>query len=401
MKPVLVIGISSGIAAFKILDLIKLLKKQGFDIYVMMTQHATEMFNKKEFEKVSDHKVYDTLFLGGFDYKKVLTDRQVEHIELSNKADIIVIAPATANIIGKIACGIADDFLTTTVLATSAPILLCPSMNTNMWNNQAVMGNIKKLRERGFYISPPESGRLACSEVGVGKLADVNSILKEIEKIVSLKKRLTGKKILVTAGGTVEPIDSVRVITNRSSGKMGVAIAEASHLQGADVLLLRAVSSVAARYPIREEKFETAKELENLMQKHIKDYVFVFHVAAVSDFTPKTPLIGKLDSNKPINLKLKPTIKICDRIKTWNSKIKLISFKAVYKKTKKEIISVGIEKLKQSKADYIIVNDVGKAGIGFAADDNEVYLISSEGLIAKIDKAPKTEIASKLLDYVL
>lgn len=427
----IVIGVSSGIAAYKIVNLVRILQQKRMDIEVIMTANATSMINPKEFSEVLKHKVHTSLFPNSFSYKKVLKQREVEHVKLTDRASLFVIAPATANIIGKIAAGIADDFVTTSLLATTAPVLICPSMNIHMWDNLVVQENIQKLKQRGYHILTPDSGRLACGYSGIGRLIDVNIIAGEIMHLLSHTNRLKGKKIIVTAGGTNEEIDKVRVITNKASGKMGKALSEECYLRGADVLLLRSVTAVDVRehkdtsgvaglpdrqagiqgFPrpacrqgrgggIRVETFETGQDLSNLMHKYIRDYDAVFHTAAVSDFRVEKPIDYKLESDSPITLKLTPTIKILNQIKIWNPKIKLIGFKAVYKETEKNLVRLGLEKLKESNSDYIIVNDVGRKGIGFAVDTNEVYIVSPKGLLAKIAKAPKTEVAKKILDYI-
>lgn len=399
-KKIVVIGISSGIAAYKIVDLIKILKTKNIAVEIIMTKTAAAMFGRQMFEDAAGKKVYTDLITKDFDYREVLKNREVEHIKLADSASLFVIAPATANIIGKLAYGFADDFLTTTLLATTAPVLVCPSMNVHMWGNPIFQENLAKLKTSGYLIMQPDSGQLACGYEGVGRLAEPEKIAGEIFQLLDKREKLKGKKIIVTAGGTSEPIDAVRMITNRASGKMGAAIADACFLQSADVLLLRAKSSVVPRFNIKSEIFETAKDLEELIKKHAKNYDALFHTAAVSDFVPEKKADTKLDSGKSFTLKLNPSPKILHQIKFWNPEIKLVGFKAVYKLPEKELIKIGIDKLKESNSDYIIVNDVGREGVGFAVDTNEVYIISPKGLLAKIPKAPKKEIAGKILDYV-
>ncbi|MBI3380061.1 bifunctional phosphopantothenoylcysteine decarboxylase/phosphopantothenate--cysteine ligase CoaBC [Candidatus Gottesmanbacteria bacterium] len=400
MKHKVVIGITSGIAAYKIVDLIKILKTQNIKVEIIMTATAVTMFGKEMFEKASGKKVYTDLITNDFDYQEVLKKREVEHIKIADTASLFVIAPSTANIIAKVAAGIADDFLTTTLLATTAPVLVCPSMNVHMWTNPIVQENLAKLKGMGYFIKEPDSGELACGYKGVGRLSEPAKIADEILKLLSNSDKLKRKKIIVTAGGTSEPIDAVRTITNRASGKMGSAIAEACFLQGAEVLILRAKNSIIPRYDIKSEVFETAKDLENLAKKYVKSYDVIFHTAAVSDFIPENKLDKKLDSGQSFTLKLKSVPKILHKIKSWNPKIKLIGFKAVYKLSEKELIDTGMKKLRESKSDFIIVNDVGKEGVGFAVDTNEVYIISTKGFVEKIKKAPKKEIAGKILDFV-
>lgn len=430
-KRTILIGVSAGIAAYKILDLIKLLKAKGLNVLVVMTENAVKMTDRREFEKASGKQVYSKLFEENFDYRQVLENREVEHIRIAERADLIVVAPATANIIAKIANGLADDLLTTIIMASVSPVLLCPSMNVDMWHNMIFQENLSKLKTFGFYILPPDEGQLACGYQGVGRLKNPGQIAKEIINLLQKKSRFKDKKILVTAGGTSEPIDAVRTITNRASGKMGAAIAGVCHKQGADVLLLcpsiainhikvpskrltKDTSEVAKSdldssdgggirrnvRSLRIEVFETGQDLSNLIQKHISNYDIIFHTAAVSDYRPKEFLDRKLDSTRSLTLHLESTTKILSQLKRWNPKIKVIGFKAVYKLTEKELIAAGLKKLKESQSDYIIVNDVGREGIGFAASDNEVFIISPKGLIKKLSRAPKIDIARQILEHI-
>lgn len=401
MKKNILIGVSSGIAAYKILDLIKLLKNEGHEVFVIMTKGATEMFPSHDFEKASGNKVLTNLFEKNFNYKEVLKNKKVEHIELADKTDIMVIAPATANIIGKLSAGIADDFLTTTALAVTAPIIICPSMNVNMWKNPLVQENLSKLRSVGYQVIEPTSGMLACGYEGVGKLENIEIIKNEILKQINRTDSLKGKKVIITAGGTNEKIDEVRSITNRSSGKMGIALAEECYLRGADVLLLRAKNSVKPRYLIKEKIFETAQDLLYLIKVNIKDADLFFQVAAVSDFKVDKQINGKLSSDRPVGLKLVPQIKIIDQIKKFLPKTKLIAFKAEYGLSEKELVNSGLKKLKESKADFVIANDISRKDRGFESDDNEVYIILKNEKVKKISLRSKREIAKQIMDYLI
>jgi len=401
MKKNILIGVTSGIAAYKVLDLIKLLKNEGHEVFVIMTKGATEMISPQNFEKASGNKVYVNLFEKNFDYREILERRKVEHIDLADKTDIMVIAPATANIIGKLAHGIADDFLTTTALAVTSPIIICPSMNVNMWGNPIVQENLNKLKSIGYQIIEPTAGMLACGYEGMGRLENVEIINKEINKLLERTESLKGKKVIVTAGGTIEKVDEVRYIANRSSGKMGVAISEECYLRGADVLLLRAKNSITPRYLIKEKIFETSKDLMNLIKENIKNTDFFYQVAAVSDYKVKQKFEGKLSSKKSITLKLIPQIKIIDQIKKLSSKTTLIAFKAEYGLSEKLLIKEGQRKLKESKADFVIANDVSRKDRGFESDNNEIYIISANGSVKKIPLASKREVAKQIVDYLI
>ncbi|MEK7165212.1 MAG: bifunctional phosphopantothenoylcysteine decarboxylase/phosphopantothenate--cysteine ligase CoaBC, partial [Patescibacteria group bacterium] len=324
MKKTVVIGITSGIAAYKSLALIESLKQAGITVIIIMTKHATQMVNPNDFEKASGNRVFIDLFEKEFDYRKILKTRKVNHIEIADKADLLVIVPATANIIAKFAHGLADDFLTTTTLAVTVPILVCPSMNVNMWNNPLVQENIHKLRTLGFQIIEPEAGMLACGYEGKGRLREATFIRDEVIKRLHNTDVLRGKRVIITSGGTNEKIDDVRFITNRSSGKMGAAIAEACHLRGAEVLLLRSKTAVLPRYLMKEKVFSTAGDLYNLINENIWDCDIFFHVAAVADFQVVKPRIGKISSDKSLTVKLEPQIKILDQLKKMNPDIKLM-----------------------------------------------------------------------------
>src|SRR3989344_3711567 len=238
------IGISAGIAAYKVADLINSLKSKNIKVSVIMTQNAIKMFGQSRFEESSGNKIYHDMVSSDFDFRQVLQNKKVEHIALADSLDLLIIAPSTANIIAKIANGIADDYLTTLILSVTCQVLIAPSMNTNMWNKEITQSNIDKLKKLGYFILNPDSGELACGYDGVGRLKNTSDIEKIIFEFISQSKELSGKKVIVTGGGTSIPIDSVRSITNRASGKMGKYIAEECFKRGADVLLLRAENSV-------------------------------------------------------------------------------------------------------------------------------------------------------------
>lgn len=395
-----VIGISGGIAAFKVIELIKNLKKENIDIFVIMTKSAEAIVNPEEFQKISGHKVFRILFENNFNYKKILKNRKVDHIELADKADLFIIIPATANIIGKIANGIADDFLTTTLLATTAPIIVCPSMNVNMWVNPVVQENVNKLKMLGYTIIEPDSGMLACGYEGKGRLPEITTIEKEILKLLNKNNSLSGKTILVTSGGTIEKIDDIRFITNKSSGKMGAAIAEACYLRGADVILLRAKTAVVPRYPIKQEEFEVAEELTKLIKKYASVSDICFHVAAVSDFKIDAQE-GKIPSEQALTLQLMPREKIYTQIKTSNPRIKLIAFKAEWEKNNKELLEEARDKLHSSDIEFLIINDVGKPQQGFNVDTNAAIVVAKNGTYKKFPLQSKRQLADELVEYII
>lgn len=399
MKTTVVIAVSSGIAAYKIKNLVKRLREQDLDVEIIMTEHATRMVPPSEFEEVSGKPVHTQLFPGDFHYQDILKNRLVDHIALADKASVFVVAPATANTIAKLAHGLADNFLTTTALAVTAPIIICPSMNVHMWHNPATQANLAILKQRGSIIIEPEAGPLACGYEGKGRLANTNTIQKEIVKQLKNSSLLQGKHVLVTTGGTVEPIDDVRTLTNKSTGKMGVAIAEAAFLHGANVTLLRAEHSVEPRYLMHTETFTTAETLLKKLKRHIKNTDIFFHVAAVSDFSIEKNT-GKLSSSKTHSLHLQPQIKILDQIKKMNPHIFLVAFKAEHRLSDKELIQKAENRLKESHADVVVANDVSLPDRGFAADTNEVWVITKKKPPHKIQLASKNEIAAQLFDYL-
>lgn len=395
-----IIGISSGIAGYKTVDLINQFRKEGIKVAVIMTANAVKMFGTVMFEKASGNKIFCSLIPDKFDYREVVEKKEVEHIKLADKASLIVLAPATSNLIAKTAHGFADDYLTTLLLAATCPVVVCPSMNSHMWQKKSVKNNLEVLRKTGYRILAPDSGQLACGYIGVGRLTDINKIFNYSLNILKEQNLLKGKKVLVTAGGTIEKIDAARIITNRSSGKMGLAIARACQYLGAQVLLLRSVGSKEANWDIKEEKFTTVKDLDNLLQRFIKRYDIIFHLAAVSDFIPEKEIEDKIDSTKSISLTLVPAVKLINNLKKWNSKVMLVGFKAVYRKNQSEIIKIAAKCIQESKADYLAVNDIGREGIGFEAADNEITLISKSGKISKLAKKSKDEIALELIKNI-
>ena len=376
MKTV-VLGVTGGIAAYKIPQLIKLLKAKGLNVEVILTRSAKNFVKVEELKRLTGNKVYFDLFAKDFDYKKVLSQRKVDHINLADKADLVLITPATANLLAKLAYGLADDFLTTTVLATKAPVMICPAMNVNMWQHPAVKANLTKVRQLGYMVIDPVAGMLACGYEGLGRLEELGKIVEQVARQLNLSDSLKGKKILITAGATREAIDGVRFITNLSSGKMGRAIAASASRRGAKTTLL-----LAGR------DFVTANELLKLVKILAPRNDIMFHTAAVGDFHPVKQK-GKLSSKQPVTLRLKPQVKILDQVKRFNPSICLVGFKAEYGSTRPRL---------QPGVDATVVNDVSRKDIGFASEDNQVQLVLPHEKVKKISKAPKAAVAEKLID---
>ena len=399
MKQTVVIGISSGIAAYKMLDLMKSLHSKNIEVKVVLTEHASKMISPLEIEDVNGNKPLISLYGENFEYKQVLQEKSVDHIDMADSADVFIVAPATANTLAKLAHGIADDVLTTTALAVTAPSILCPSMNVNMWNNPSVQHNIRILKSRGWIVIEPDEGPLACGYIGKGRLPALEIIETEILKQLARTKKLSGKHVLVTAGGTVEPIDDVRSITNNSSGKMGIAIAEAAYLAGASVTLLHAKNSVLPRYQMQMDCFETAKDLEEKIHHLVQETDIMFHVAAVADFTPQKSA-GKLDSSTAHALHLQPQKKILDQIKKLNPRVTLIAFKAESRMSEEDLIKKARARLDESNADAIVANDISTADRGFQADRNEVIVVMKDKDPFKIPLTSKNRVAETLLEYL-
>ena len=397
----IVIGVTGGIACYKVLDLIKELRKNDANIYVIMTESATHLVDIKDFEKASENEVQTSLFHPKINYSEYIKkNKPIKHISLADIADLFLICPATANVIGKIANGIADDLLTTSITATIATVLICPAMNIKMWKNPIVRENVSKLRKLNYHFVEPEYGELACGYKGIGRLAKLNRITERIELLIKQRSDLKGKNILVTAGATFEEIDPVRVITNKSSGKMGNAIAEQAYLRGANVLLLRGHNSVEPSYNIQEEKFTTVNDLFQKIKNNIKNFDVVIHAAAVSDFEVNREN-KKIKSNQELHLELAPTTKILENLKKLNKKIFLVGFKAEYKLNNKYLIESAYNLLKSANADLIIANDVGKEQRGFDVDTNEVFVVDKNKKVEHVKLSDKRIVADRILDNLV
>ena len=398
----IVIGVAGGIACYKVLDLIKELRKNHAEVHAIMTDAATHLADINDFEKASGNEVHTTLFhpeVNFIDYLK--KNKPINHISLADAADLFLICPATANLIGKIANGISDDLLTTSITATIAPVLICPAMNVKMWKNPITQENVNKLRKLNYHFVEPEYGDLACGYKGVGRLAKLNKIAERIGLLIKQRSDLKGRRILVTAGATFEEIDPVRVITNKSSGKMGSMIAEQAFLRGADVLLLRGHNSSESHYNLNEKKFATVDDLLKKIKKNIKNYDVVIHAAAVSDFELNGKAKHKIKSNRELHLELTPTTKILERLKKFSKKIFLVGFKAEVNLSEKELIKSAYNLLKSANADLIVANDVGKENSGFDADTNEVFIVDKNKKIEHVELSDKRIVADRLLDLVV
>lgn len=386
-----VIGVSGGIAVYKTLDVISRLRKLGVNVNVIMTKSATEFVTPLSFQSLSQNYVVCDMFEDPKTW-------DVEHISLAKRADVFLIAPATANVIGKIANGIADDMLTTTVMATKAKVLIAPAMNTNMYENPILQRNINTLKELGYNFVEPESGRLACGDTGKGKLASPETIVDEVVKLLSKGQDLKGKSIIVTAGPTVESIDPMRYITNRSTGKMGYSIAKEAIERGADVTLITGPTNLTPPQNLKKlVKIESAKDMYEAVLANLDENDVVIKSAAVADYKPKNysnkkikksddDLVIELDRNKDIAQEI-------GKIK--NNKI-LVGFAA----ETNDLIENASLKIKKKNLDFIVANDLTKEGAGFGVDTNIVKIIDKEGNITEYPKMKKEEVANIILDKI-
>lgn len=397
----IVIGVTGGIACYKVLDLVKELRNNGADVHIIMTENSMHFIDAKDFETASGNEVHTTLFHPKINYiEYIKRNKPIKHISLADIADLFLVCPATANIVGKIANGIADDLLSTSITATIAPVLICPAMNVKMWKNAIVQENVRKLKKLGYHFVEPEYGELACGYKGVGRLANLKRILGRIELLLKQRSDFKGKKVLVTAGATVEEIDPVRVITNKSSGKMGTSIAEQAFLRGADVFLLRGHNSIEPNYSIKEEKFGTVSDLFDKIRQRINNFDIIIHSAAVSDFAINNKKNTKIKSGKELHLELAPTTKIFEKLKKLNKKIVLVGFKAEHNIPDKKLIESAYNLLKSADADLVIANDVGKAKRGFDVDTNEIFVVDKNKKAVHIGLADKKVVADRLLDVI-
>lgn len=380
------IGITGGIAAYKICVLIRLFKKNGADVKVVVTKNALNFVTKLTLQTLSQNQVY----VEQFDVEEY----KPEHISLADDSDIFVIAPSSANTISKLATGVCDNLLTSVACAFKNPILIAPAMNCNMWENPVIQENLAKLEELGYEILPPEEGYLACGYEGSGRLCSIEKIYEKSVEILNNKKKLQGKKIVITAGGTREKIDTVRYISNYSSGKMGIALADEAYRQGAEVVL---VSTVDVKKPYKVELVQSALEMEKAVKEN--DFDCLIMAAAVADYRAKEVLDVKMkktsDDEISIDLVKNPDIlkEICLNKKEGQI---VVGFCA----ESENLLENAKEKISKKGCDYLVANDISRSDIGFSSDYNEVYVLSKVGEAQKIEKSTKSRIAKKLLDVI-
>lgn len=383
-----VLGVTGGIAAYKSAEIASQLKKQGHDVYVIMTKHATEFIAPLTFETLTNHPVVVDMFTRE-------TPWEVEHIALAKRADVFLVAPASANFLGKYANGIADDMLTTTVLATKAPVVLAPAMNTNMWSNAIVQKNVEALKSFGVSMVGPGSGYLACGDLGKGRMSEPEEIVEAVHDALA-QKDLNGKRILVTAGPTRETVDPVRYITNHSSGKMGFAIARAAKRRGAAVTLIHGPVALPLPYGVEECAVISTQDMLEAVQDRFLDCDLLIMAAAPADFTMQEQSnrkIKKVDG-QPMVWQLKQTQDILGALSSKRNGQVVVGFAA----ETNDVQSYAMDKLQRKRLNMIVANDVTQKGAGFGTDTNIVTVVHEDGRICPHDIAPKEEIADFILD---
>lgn len=389
-KKTVVVGVTGGIAVYKALDVISRLKKEDIDVHVIMTEHATKFVNPISFQSLSQNMVVVDMFAEPKAW-------EIQHISLAKKADLMLIVPATVNILGKVACGIADDMLSTTIMATKAPVVFAPAANTNMFLNPIVQDNIKKLKQYGYEFIEPESGRLACGDVGSGKLADTKLISDVVISRLYDTKDLIGKKVLVTAGPTIASIDPVRYITNRSSGKMGYAIAEEARDRGAEVILISGPSNIEKPWGIKVIDVSINEEMLNAVEKHFEWADIVIKAAAVADYKPKTYSEKKIKkSEEEFSLQLHKDTDILKKLGSKKKNQILVGFAA----ESNDLIQNAKTKLEKKNLDYIVANDITDKDAGFATNDNRVNILCRDGNCIPLEKMSKRKVARELFNLI-
>jgi phosphopantothenoylcysteine decarboxylase/phosphopantothenate--cysteine ligase len=384
-----VLGVTGSIAAYKAAELASQLAQAGAKVDVVMTEAATEFIAPLTFRNITGRPVVTKMF-------ELASEYSVEHVALAEAADVVVIAPATANIIAKIAAGIADDMLCCTVLATKAPVIVAPAMHASMYENSVTQDNLAELKSRGFTIVGPAYGRLASGAVGMGRLVDVDEILGTIRQVLGRNVDLAGKRIVVTAGGTQEPVDPVRCLSNRSSGKMGYALAEAARDRGAQVALVSAPSFLPKPIGMDVVNVGTAQEMHEAVKKAVTKADALIMAAAVADYRPKKVSKSKIKRGRAssLTLELERTPDIIGELK---GKFLRVGFAA----ESEDLVANARKKLKAKGLDLIVANDIMSKVSGIGADTNQVVIIDRKGKIEELPLLPKREVADRILDKVI
>ncbi len=385
---VVLLGVTGSIAAYKAVELASRLAQSGAKLDVVMTASATRFVTPLTFRSITHRPVVTDMFGTPEEY-------DIEHIALAERADVVLVAPATANVMAKLAAGIADDMLCCAILATRAPVLLAPAMNAGMWENTITQENVAKLRARGFKIVEPGYGSLACGTEGKGRLADLEDILTAVRQTLDRKSDLAGRGVVVTAGGTQEPIDPVRLICNRSSGKMGYALAEAARERGAKVTLITAPTALPAPVGVEVLQIQTALQMREAVLSAVPESDVLIMAAAVADYRPATAAKSKLKKEEFPLMQLE-LIRNPDIVSEVKGNLIKVGFAA----ESENVVQNATIKLKNKGLHLIVANDITEPGSGFGVDTDRVVLVDSRGKVKELPLLPKSEVAHKILDEV-
>ncbi len=389
------LGVTGGIAAYKAAEIVRLLQDRGIRVQVIMTRAAQEFVRPLTFAALSGEKVITGMFSPGKEHTPNI-DSAVEHIAVAQSIDALVVAPATADVLAHFAQGIASDFLTTLYLATTAPVVVAPAMNVNMWNHAATQANLQVLRQRGVKVVEPGSGYLACGMTGAGRLAENEAIVAAVMEALGASQDLSGETVLVTAGPTREKIDPVRYLTNRSSGRMGYALAEAALRRGARVLLVSGPTALTPPGAAEVTRVESTEEMRDAVLKLLPEAGIVIKTAAVSDYRPKAAAPQKIKRRGPMTLELEATHDILKELSLKKGAQIVVGFAA----ETENVLENARQKLVSKNLDAIVVNDVSREGVGFDSDRNAVTIISRDEVV-EVRETTKWEVAQRVLDQVV
>jgi phosphopantothenoylcysteine decarboxylase / phosphopantothenate---cysteine ligase len=390
------LGVCGGIAAYKSAEIVRLLQDRGIQVQVIMTEAAQQFIRPLTFAALSGEKVITSMFGASDSAPDSNLDSAVEHIAVAQSMDALVVVPATADVIAKFAQGIANDFLTTLYLATTAPVVIAPAMNVNMWNHPATQSNVEILKARGVTIVDPDSGYLACGMTGAGRLAENETIVAAVMEAIGASQDLSGETVLITAGPTREKIDPVRYLTNRSSGRMGYALAEAASRRGARVLLVTGPTSLTPPGAAEVTSVESAEEMREAVLKLFPEVTVAIMTAAVSDYRADSVASQKLKRSGAMTLELQPTADILLDLSRQKKSQILIGFAA----ETENVLENARRKLVSKSLDAIVVNDVSREGIGFDSDRNAVTIITHTEVV-EVPETSKWEVAQRVLDQVV
>src|SRR3989475_9247791 len=388
------LGVSGGIAAYKAAEIVRLLRDRGTGVQVIMTRAAQDFTRPLTFAALSGKKLFTDMFAGGNEAPNI--DSAVEHIAVAQSIDALLVAPATADVLAKFAQGSATDFLTTLYLATAAPVVVAPAMNVNMWNHPATQANLETLRKRGVRVVEPGEGYLACGMTGLGRLAENEAIIAATLEALGAAQDLAGETILITAGPTREKIDPVRYLTNRSSGRMGYALAEAALRRGAQDVLISGPTGLTVPGGAEVTRIESAEEMRQAVLNRLPQATVVIKTAAVSDYRPKFAAPQRIKRKRAMSLELEPTADILSELARQKTSQILVGFAA----ETENVLENARQKLASKSLDAIVVNDVSREGVGFDSDRNAVTIISHDEVV-EVPETSKWEVAQRVLDQVV